>query len=114
MKTQTKTKEEKIIKLHWSVWLAFALMFIFYLFVIPYTFRTYETEIREIELKDSNYIIRGVKILGLVCSEEVYVSRHFTNFIPLGNDYAYLSTWKDGEIPHSEGVCYAKIKRRTK
>jgi hypothetical protein len=75
----------------------------------------YETKIIKIELSDNNRIIEHVKIKGLICDDNVLIEQYwFYKLYPFGDDYAYLSTWIDGKIPHSSGVCYAKIMGRVR
>ena len=76
--------------------------------------KDYENKIIKIELDDRNFIYNSGKIKGLICDNNVYVDGQYYvyKFFPFGNDYAYLSTWRDGNIPHSKGVCYLKVRER--
>jgi len=56
-----------------------------------------------IELNDKNKIFSNVE--AYLCSNEVD-----TQYLKKANGYLYISTWKDGKVPHSIGSCYIKIK----
>lgn len=86
-------------------------------FVLGYAYNvkkeiTTETKIIEVNLVDNNYIYKSGNILGFICDDNVYygkVNYYFSKIIPFGKDFLYLSTWRDGNIPHSTGKCYIKV-----